>query len=77
METAPEVPAADTLWVDKKTLQLKLWDGEQWQTIGYEPEQPTEPTTPTEPENPDTEVKDYGSKEETDDKMTNQEGGGA
>ena len=81
-ETAPEAPAADTLWVDKKNLQLKLWDGEQWQTIGYEPEQPTEPTTPTEPEkpepeNPDTEGKDNGNKEETDDKKTTQEGGGA
>ena len=81
-ETAPEAPAADTLWVDKKNLRLKLWDGEQWQTIGHEPEQPTEPTTPTEPEkpepeNPDTEGKDNGNKEETDDKKTDQEGGGA
>ena len=81
-ETAPEAPVADTLWVDKKNLQLKLWDGEQWQTIGYEPEQPTEPTTPTEPEkpepeNPDTEGKDNGNKEETDDKKTDQEGGSA
>jgi phage minor structural protein len=80
-ETAPEAPAADTLWVDKKNLRLKLWDGEQWQTIGHEPEQPTEPTTPTEPEkpepeNPDTEGKDNGNKEETDDKKTDQEGGG-
>ena len=60
-ETAPETPEADTLWVDKKNLQLKLWDGEQWQTVGYEPEpeptdpEPTEPTTPTESENPDIE----------------------
>ena len=81
-ETAPEAPAADTLWVDKKNLRLKLWDGEQWQTIGHEPEQPTEPTTPTEPEkpepeNPDTEEKDNGGKEETDDKKTDQEGGSA
>ena len=76
-ENAPETPAADTLWVDKKNLRLKLWDGEQWQTIGYEPEQPTEPTTPTEPENPDTEEKDNGGKEETDDEKTDQEGGNA
>ena len=58
-ETAPETPAEDSLWVDKKNLRLKLWDGEQWQTVGYEPEptdpEPTEPTTPTEPENPDIE----------------------
>lgn len=78
-ETAPEALAADTLWIDKKNLRLKLWDGEQWQTIGYEPEQPTEPTTPTEPEqpepeNPDTEEKDNGNKEETEDKKTDQEG---
>ena len=81
-ETAPEVPAADTLWVDKKNLRLKLWDGEQWQTIGYEPEQPTEPTTPTEPETPDIEKpdgedKETENKEETEDKKTDQEGGGA
>lgn len=81
-ETAPEAPVADTLWVDKKNLQLKLWDGEQWQTIGYEPEQPTEPTTPTEPETPDIEKpdgedKDTENKEETEDKKTDQEGGSA
>ena len=61
-ETAPETPAADALWVDKKNLRLKLWDGEQWQMLGYEPEEPdpeptepTEPTTPTDPETPDIE----------------------
>lgn len=86
-ETAPETPAADALWVDKKNLRLKLWDGEQWQTVGYEPEEPdpeptepTEPTTPTEPETPDTEKpgsedKDTENKEETDNKDTDQEGG--
>ena len=83
-ETAPETPAADALWVDKKNLRLKLWDGEQWQMLGYEPEEPdpepTEPTTPTEPETPDTEKpgsedKDTENKEETDNKETDQEGG--
>ena len=83
-ETAPETPAADALWVDKKNLRLKLWDGEQWQTVGYEPEkpdpEPTEPITPTEPETPDTEKpgsedKDTENKEETDNKETDQEGG--
>ena len=39
-ESAPEDPAEDSFWVDKKNLRLKLWDGEQWQTIGYEPEEP-------------------------------------
>ena len=86
-ETAPETPAADALWVDKKNLRLKLWDGEQWQTLGYEPEEPdpeptepTEPTTPTDPETPDiekpgSEDKDTENKEETDNKETDQEGG--
>lgn len=86
-ETAPETPAADALWVDKKNLRLKLWDGEQWQMLGYEPEEPdpeptepTEPTTPTEPETPDiekpgSEDKDTENKEETDNKETDQEGG--
>ena len=83
-ETAPETPAADALWVDKKNLRLKLWDGEQWQMLGYEPEEPdpepTEPTTPTEPETPDTEKpgsedKDTENREETDNKETDQEGG--
>lgn len=87
LETAPETPAADALWVDKKNLRLKLWDGEQWQMLGYEPEEPdpeptepTEPTTPTDPETPDiekpgSEDKDTENKEETDNKETDQEGG--
>lgn len=86
-ETAPETPAADALWVDKKNLRLKLWDGEQWQMLGYEPEEPdpeptepTEPTTPTDPETPDiekpgSEDKDTENKEETDNKETDREGG--
>jgi hypothetical protein len=83
-ESAPEDPAEDSFWVDKKNLRLKLWDGEQWQTIGYEPEEPdpepTEPTTPTEPETPDiekpgSEDKDTENKEEIDNKETDQEGG--
>lgn len=86
-ETAPETPAADALWVDKKNLRLKLWDGEQWQMLGYEPEEPdpeptepTEPTTPTDPETPDiekpgSEDKDTENKEETDNKEKDQEGG--
>lgn len=86
-ETAPETPAADALWVDKKNLRLKLWDGEQWRMLGYEPEEPdpeptepTEPTVPTDPETPDiekpgSEDKDTENKEETDNKETDQEGG--
>ena len=86
-ETAPEAPKENALWVDKKNLRLKLWDGEQWQMLGYEPEEPdleptepTEPTTPTDPETPDIEKpggedKDTENKEETDNKETDQEGG--
>ena len=83
-ETAPEAPKENALWVDKRNLRLKLWDGEQWQTVGYEPEEPdpepTEPTTPTEPETPDiekpgSEDKDTENKEEMDNKETDQEGG--
>ena len=81
-ESAPEDPAEDSFWVDKKNLRLKLWDGEQWQIVGYEPEEidpeptdpePTEPTTPTEPENPDTGDKDTEDKE----KSSDTEGGGS
>ena len=84
-ETAPEAPKEKALWVDKKNLRLKLCDGEQWQTVGYEPEkpdteptEPAEPTTPTDPETPDiekpgSEDKDTENKEETDNK--DQEGG--
>lgn len=40
---APEEPEPDALWVDKKNLRLKLWDGANWLTVGYEPENPEEP----------------------------------
>lgn len=66
-EIAPEKPAKDDLWVDKKHLRLKLWDGERWQTVGYEPEEPEPPTDPEKPT--DSEDKD----EESD----NEEGGSA
>jgi len=56
-ETAPDAPAKDSLWVDKENLRLKLWDGENWQTIGYEPAQ-------TNPEEPDTGNKDTDGAEE-------------
>lgn len=54
-ETAPEKPTEDALWVDKKNLRLKLWDGENWQTVGYEPDEPDPdgPVTPTDPEEKD------------------------
>lgn len=57
-------------WVDKKNLRLKLWDGENWRIVGYEPEDPKDPEKPVEPEGPDNTGQgggeSDGSKEETD-----------
>ena len=69
-ETAPEEPGNDALWVDKKNLRLKLWDGENWRIVGYEPEDPKDPEKPVEPEGPDNTGQgggeSDGSKEKTD-----------
>lgn len=46
-KTAPTAPKDNALWVDTSALRLKLWDGEAWQIVGYEPTQP-DPDTPTE-----------------------------
>lgn len=46
-KSAPKTPKENALWVDSSALRLKLWDGEAWQTIGYEPT-PPDPDTPTE-----------------------------
>lgn len=46
-KTAPTAPKDNALWVDTSALRLKLWDGEAWQTVGYEPT-PPDPDTPTE-----------------------------
>ena len=46
-KTAPTSPKDNALWVDTSALRLKLWNGEAWQTVGYEPTQP-DPDTPTE-----------------------------
>ena len=68
-EIAPEEPGNDALWVDKKNLRLKLWDGENWRIVGYESEDPKEPEKPVEPEGPDNTgqggSESDGSKEET------------
>ena len=46
----PSVPAINDLWVDTAEKRLRLWDGENWVNIGYEPAtDPTEPTDPTDP----------------------------
>ena len=48
-EAAPKSPKTNALWVDTTALRLKLWDGEIWQTVGYEPPEPEpDPDTPTE-----------------------------
>ena len=48
-EAAPKNPKTNALWVDTTALRLKLWDGEIWQTVGYEPPEPEpDPDTPTE-----------------------------
>lgn len=48
-KTAPENPKENALWVDSKTLRLKLWDGTAWQVVGNEPTSPEpDPDTPTE-----------------------------
>lgn len=50
-EAAPKNPKTNALWVDTTALRLKLWDGEIWQTVGYEPPEPEpDPDTPTEGE---------------------------
>lgn len=46
-KTAPTAPKNNALWVDTSALRLKLWDGEAWQIVGYEPT-PPDPDTPTE-----------------------------
>lgn len=59
-ETAPEKPKTDALWVDKKNLRLKLWDGKNWLTVGYEPDNPEEPEKPAVPEEPDNSGQEGG-----------------
>ena len=57
-ETAPEDPQQDALWIDKSMSpkRLKLWNGTDWEIVGYEPpeepEAPVDPETPVEPETP-------------------------
>lgn len=59
-ELAPLNPAVNDLWIDTIEKRLKLWDGENWVNIGYEPTEPdpTDPDTPggddPDPTDPDT-----------------------
>ena len=54
-ETPPEDPDPDSLWIDKSVspLLLKLWDGTQWQVVGYTPPETGEPTDPENSDNAD------------------------
>ena len=56
-ETPPEDPDPDSLWIDKSVspLLLKLWDGTQWQVVGYMPPETGEPTDPEDSDNVDVE----------------------
>ena len=56
-ETPPENPDPDSLWIDKSAspLLLKLWDGTQWQVVGYTPPETGEPTDPEDSDNADVE----------------------
>ena len=56
-ETPPENPDPDSLWIDKSAspLLLKLWDGTQWQVVGYTPPETGEPTDPEDSDNVDVE----------------------
>ena len=51
-DTAPAEPQEDALWVDKSMSpkRLKLWNGTDWEIVGYEP--PEEPEAPVDPETP-------------------------
>ena len=52
-EAPPATPAVNDLWVDTTEKRLRLWTGENWENIGYEPTtEPTEPTEPTDPTDP-------------------------
>lgn len=59
-ELAPLNPAVNDLWIDTIEKRLKLWDGENWVNIGYEPTEPdpTDPDIPggddPDPTDPDT-----------------------
>ena len=47
--TAPTNPTLHDLWIDTILLRLRMWNGEEWVNIGYEPETPD----PDEPVDPD------------------------
>lgn len=54
-DTAPEEPEDHALWIDESMTpkRLKLWNGDAWEIIGYEPPAEPDPTEPTEPEIPE------------------------
>ena len=83
-EKAPEAPESDALWIDKtmSPKRLKLWNGTDWETVGYEPPV-TEPSEPTDPSKPGTDTGtdtdagtgiDAGENTDTTTEMTPEEG---
>lgn len=47
-DAEPENPEDNQLWVDTANRRLKLWDGTEWVTIGYEPDETTVSENPEE-----------------------------
>ena len=66
-EKAPEAPKSDTLWIDKtiSPKRLKLWNGTDWEIVGYEPPV-TEPSEPTDPSEPGTDTGTEPTEPDTD-----------
>lgn len=66
-EEAPSEPKEDTLWIDKtmNPKRLKLWNGTDWEIVGYEPPV-TEPSEPSEPNEPGTDIGTEPTEPETD-----------
>ena len=71
--TAPTNPSLNDLWIDTILLRLRMWSGEEWVNIGYEPETP-EPG-PDEPIDPDP-GDEPGGEEPGGDDPGGEEGGG-
>ena len=53
---APANPDLNDLWVDTVLLRLRMWNGEEWVNIGYDPDDPT----PDDPDDPGDEGGDDG-----------------
>ena len=49
---APANPDLNDLWVDTVLLRLRMWNGEEWINIGYEPDDTPDDPTPDDPDDP-------------------------